>query len=222
MSENKRLLIYGDSNSWGYLDDGLGQRFERRWPVEMCRHLSEIQPVSLIEECLPGRTTNLDDPAMGNAFNGSSPFETVLLSHQPLDHVLIMLGTNDLKARFRRSAEEIAAAAVELARLAACVPAGRGGWASDQRPEVSLICPLLIGNRASDSKWERADEWAGATEKSQALLFAFQAACRKADINLIDGNLFGQSSERDPIHWRAQTHLDFGRGMARVMQPLLV
>ena len=40
MSENKRILVYGDSNSWGYLDDGSGERFQDRWPVEMDKHLS--------------------------------------------------------------------------------------------------------------------------------------------------------------------------------------
>ena len=217
----KRILIYGDSNSWGYLDDGQGQRFDRRWPVEMCRHLSKINPVSLIEECLPGRTTNIDDPVMGNAFNGLTPLETVLLSHQPLDHIVIMLGTNDLKARFSRSAEDIAAAAVELAKMARSVPAGRGGWARDQTAEVSLVCPLVLGQKAGDPMWERANEWAGATEKSEALASAFQTLCSAAKIRLIDGNLFGQSSLRDPIHWEAQTHLGFGQGMARALQPQL-
>ena len=55
---------------------------------------------------------------MGTAFNGHSPFEAVLLSHQPLDHILIMLGTNDLKARFNRTADDIAAAIVGLAQMA--------------------------------------------------------------------------------------------------------
>ena len=220
-AETKRLLIYGDSNSWGYLDDGLGHRFERRWPVEMCRHLSAVQPVTLIEECLPGRTTNIDDPVMGTAYNGLSPLEAVLLSHQPLDHIVIMLGTNDLKARFSRSAEDIASAAVGLANLARSVPAGRGGWSGGQTSEVSLVCPLVLGQRAGDHAWERADEWAGAPEKSAALAAAFQAACHTANIRLIDGNLFGRSSARDPIHWDAQTHLEFGEGMARTLQPNL-
>ena len=41
MSENKRILIYGDSNSWGYLDDGDGERFKRRWQIEMANQLSQ-------------------------------------------------------------------------------------------------------------------------------------------------------------------------------------
>ena len=107
MSENKRILVYGDSNSWGYLDDGSGERFQDRWPVEMDKHLSYDLSITLIEECLPARTTNLADPELGSSFNGEATLEAVLLSHQPLDHVLIMLGTNDLKAKFDRNINDI-------------------------------------------------------------------------------------------------------------------
>lgn len=221
MSESLRILIYGDSNSWGYLDDGLGHRYDRRWPVEMQKHLSALTSVSLTEECLPGRTTDLDDLVMGGCFNGHVPFEAILRSHQPLDHILIMLGTNDLKARFNRTADDIAAAVVDLAETARSVPAGRGSWSGAQTPEVIIVCPLMIGRRARDPGWERVEEWTGAFEKSQALPSALQAACRTAGLRMIDGNQFGCSSERDPIHWDEQTHIRFGKGIARTLQPNL-
>ena len=221
MSKETRILIYGDSNSWGYLDDGLGQRFARRWPVEMLTLLSAQHSVSVIEECLPGRTTNLPDPVMGACFDGQIPLEALLRSHQPLDHILIMLGTNDLKARFNRTAEDIAAAVVGLAKMARSVPVGRGGWSSAVAPEVSVICPLIIGQKASDPGWERVDEWAGANKKSEALPLALQRACSAASVTMFDGNEFGQSSERDPIHWSEETHIRFGAGMAQAIQPYL-
>ena len=103
-----RVLVYGDSNSWGYLDDGLVLRFADRWPVEMARALAaQGRPVELVEECLPGRTTNLTDPKMGDFVDGAAPFEAILRSHIPLDLILIMLGTNDVKAHFGRSTDEI-------------------------------------------------------------------------------------------------------------------
>ena len=92
-----RILVYGDSNSWGYLDDGSGTRHPERWPVMMARHLRQTGiAAELVEECLPGRTTNLDDPQKGAWCNGRTPLRAILLSQQPLDHVLLMLGTNDL------------------------------------------------------------------------------------------------------------------------------
>ena len=56
-----RILVYGDSNSWGYLDDGSGQRYQNRWPVVMAGELAARgMPVELVEECLPGRTTSTE------------------------------------------------------------------------------------------------------------------------------------------------------------------
>ena len=81
-----RILIYGDSNSWGYLDDGSGQRFGGRWPQQMASQLG----AEIIEECLPGRVTHGADPAEGPQFDGTAPFLAILMSHQPLDHVIII------------------------------------------------------------------------------------------------------------------------------------
>ena len=222
MTENKRILIYGDSNSWGYLDDGNGERFQYRWPIEMANYLSNIFSVDLIEECLPARTTNLSDPVLGSSFNGELTLEAILLSHQPIDHVLIMLGTNDLKARFNRNINDIVNAIIGLAKITRSTPAGRGGWFSDYAPDVSIICPLVIGKKANDPSWDRADEWTGAYEKSLLLAYNLQKACNLAGINMIDGNEFGSSSENDPIHWDQKNHQRFGQKLAKAIQPLLL
>lgn len=222
MSDAIRVLVYGDSNSWGYLDDGQGVRCLRRWPQEMLKHLQRLMSIELIEECLPGRTTNLADPVMGASFDGQLPLEALLLSHQPLDHVLIMLGTNDLKARFNRTADDIAKAIVDLGRFAVAVPAGRGGWSSSTAAQITVICPLIIGQRACAPTWERVEEWVGANKKSAALPSLLERACKEAGLGYIDGNQFGRSSQCDPIHWSEQTHVDFGAGMAQALQNDLV
>ena len=68
-----RILVYGDSNSWGYLDDGSGQRYENRWPVVMAGELvARGMPVELVEECLPGRTTSADDAFQPAPASGAS------------------------------------------------------------------------------------------------------------------------------------------------------
>ena len=218
MSENKRILIYGDSNSWGYLDDGSGERFQGRWPIEMVKHLSQTHSVDLIEECLPARTTNLSDPVLGSSFNGELTLEAILLSHQPIDHVLIMLGTNDLKAKFDRSINDITNAIVGLAEIAKSTPAGRGGWFSDQTPNVVVICPLKIGQKAEDPNWDRFEEWVGAYEKSILLPDTLKKACNSVGLNMIDGNQLGVSSEFDPIHWNQEIHQRFGLKMAKAIQ----
>jgi lysophospholipase L1-like esterase len=204
MTENKRILIYGDSNSWGYLDDGNGERFQYRWPIEMANYLSNIFSVDLIEECLPARTTNLSDPVLGSSFNGELTLEAILLS------------------RFNRNINDIVNAIIGLAKITRSTPAGRGGWFSDDAPDVSIICPLVIGKKANDPSWDRADEWTGAYEKSLLLAYNLQKACNLAGINMIDGNEFGSSSEHDPIHWDQKNHQRFGQKLAKAIQPLLL
>ena len=111
----KRILVFGDSNSWGYTDEDNGQRYEKRWPILLSQEL--IQKgfnTEIIEDCLPGRTTNIDDPQDGIHLNGAKVLKSSLLSHSPIDLVILMLGTNDLKFRFQRTAENIADGIKEL------------------------------------------------------------------------------------------------------------
>ena len=99
------IFVYGDSNSWGYLDDGTGLRYERRWPEVMKQYLTEADFVS--QDCLPGRTVANDDPENGSHLNGRENLLASILAHSPIDHVLLMLGTNSFKYRMNLSAERI-------------------------------------------------------------------------------------------------------------------
>src|ERR1700726_2378354 len=124
----KRILVFGDSNSWGFVPcnaNELTTRYDAftRWPAAMAARLGS--GFELVEEALSGRTTDLDDAQIdlpsahlrGAVFNGAKILPALLASHLPLDLVIIMLGTNDLKTRFKRNANEIAIAALGLARL---------------------------------------------------------------------------------------------------------
>ena len=210
-----RILVYGDSNSWGYLDDGTGVRFEDRWPQVMARVMRETGvDVDLIEECLPGRATTADDPREGAQFNGMTPLVPILLSHKPLDHVIIMLGTNDLKTRFHRSAAEITDGVMALADVARSTPCGRGSWTAQVAPNVTIICPPVLGVRADIPAWDRYEEWLEGRSKSKLLPRLLASACRSSGIRFIDGNLYANSSSLDPIHWDGSTHIKFGTSLA--------
>ena len=108
MSE-KTVLCYGDSNTWGY-DPATQKRYPRnvRWAGVLRRALGNGYLV--IEEGLNGRTTVWDDPIEGYK-NGKEYLVPCLETHKPIDLVIIMLGTNDLKARFHVPACDIAAGA---------------------------------------------------------------------------------------------------------------
>ena len=106
----KTVLCYGDSNTYGakpigfdILDSPLiagDMRFSRdeRWTGILQK---ELEPdYFVIEEGLNARTTSFDDPVEGFHKNGKTYLLPCLESHAPIDLVILMLGTNDLKKRF--------------------------------------------------------------------------------------------------------------------------
>ena len=105
----KRILCYGDSNTWGYRPDGQG-RFDvpKTWPGVMAAALEGQAVVDIDGLC--GRTTTIPDPVEGEHLNGAMYLLPCLLAHSPLDLVIIKLGCNDQKRRFNMHAIDIAAA----------------------------------------------------------------------------------------------------------------
>ena len=120
----RTVLCFGDSNTWGF-EPGTQARYPRdaRWPGVLAAALGAGWHV--VEAGLNGRTTVFDDP-LGDK-NGLRHLGPVLESAAPVDLVVVMLGTNDLKTRFGASAYEIAEGAGRIAdavRASAAGPAG--------------------------------------------------------------------------------------------------
>lgn len=116
-----RILCFGDSNTHGIAPmptRDANQRYggDTRWPGVMVAALGPDW--TLIEEGLPGRTTARDDPVMGAHMNGHTGLRMALASHQPIDVLVIMLGTNDLKTRFAPTAHRVAAGMAGLLDIA--------------------------------------------------------------------------------------------------------
>ena len=141
----KRILCYGDSNTWGY-DPVARDRFDAatRWTRVLAASLGA--DYEIIEEGLCGRTTIWDDPVTEYR-NGRTYLIPCLDTHCPLDLVVLMLGTNDLKSRFSLSAYDIAAGAGVLVDLVQRSEAGRNG-----RPPLSAACRSDVGTSLADGR----------------------------------------------------------------------
>ena len=121
------VLCFGDSNTYGR-DPKTKGRFEHdvRWPGVLAKTLGRGYHV--IEEGLNGRTTVWDDPVRGHQKrNGSMYLLPCLESHSPIDLLIVMLGTNDLKARFSVTAYDIGQSMGALIETAQRSGAGRNG-----------------------------------------------------------------------------------------------
>jgi lysophospholipase L1-like esterase len=215
----KRILVYGDSNSWGFVPCAADQPTTRydtstRWPAVMAARLGSA--VEILEEGLSARTTDLDDFGIdlpsahlrGAIFNGAKLLPAILASHLPLDLVIIMLGTNDLKTRFNRSPQKIAIAALGLARLIAeC----EGGVATVYpTPKVLLIAPPPLG-----TTFHHPEDWAGSHAKSLELGSVFGDAAAVANLPFLDAGEVISTEGIDGIHFTPEAQVKLGEAVAK-------
>ncbi len=187
----KTILCYGDSNTWGY-NPITEARYplEQRWVTLLERDLGPDYLV--IPEGLNGRTTVWPDPVTGKYKSGKRTLIPILESHHPLDLVVLLLGTNDLKHRFGLSAWDIASSVqtlVEMIQGSTFGPDGRG-------PQVLLIAPpptCVPGTRFGEM-------FAGADEKSQHLAHYFKQVADEFRCGFLDAGQHVVSSKVDGIH----------------------
>lgn len=208
----RTILCYGDSNTHGTRPmrdlNGAG-RFDHdaRWPSAMARALGPEYDV--IAEGHPGRTTVHDDPMEGEYRNGFRVLPAILESHKPLDMVILMLGTNDLKNCFHVSAADIAFCLDRLIRVIRTAGAGPDG----QAPQVLVIAPppiLEVGCLA--------EMFAGGAAKSHQLGGAVQTMTTRMDAGFFDAGGVIQVSPLDGIHFEAEAQVALGLAMSHTLR----
>ncbi len=136
----KNILIYGDSNTWGYDSSRYvpeADAFQRmdeteRWPALVQSLLGPAYHI--IEDALNGRTVMWDDPYMPYR-NGLQGLRMALDAHSPLQLVVMQLGCNELKDYFNLNAGMIARGIEILVREC------RVSYYGYPAPKVLLIAP---------------------------------------------------------------------------------
>lgn len=206
----KTVLCFGDSNTWGY-NPANGSRFgyNERWPGIMRQNLGDGFVV--IEEGLNHRTTLWDDPIQPYK-NGKTYLIPCLDSHKPLDLVFLMLGSNDLKARFDVNASDIAESAGLLVDIIQRSGSGHGGFA----PKVVLMSPppfsVLTDLQEMFEGWE---------EKFQTISDQFRITAESRGVNFLDTSQYVASSELDGIHLDAGAHRKLGQVATSLAREIL-
>lgn len=207
----KVILCYGDSNTWGY-DPHTQERFSSwvRWTGVLARQLGAEYHV--IEEGLSGRTTVWDDPVEGLHKNGKNYLLPCLESHQPIDLVILMLGTNDLKMRFSVPTADIAASVGVLVDVIQKSAAGVGGTA----PQVLLMAPPPVGKLS-----EYAEMFSNAKAKSGKLSEYYRVVSTQYGCDFMNAGDLIVSSDIDGIHFEADQHKKLGEAVALRVKEIL-
>jgi len=164
---SKRILCYGDSNTWGYdpnQPEGASYTaripYESRWTGIVQRNLGDGYRV--IEEGHNGRTTVWDDPMVPYR-NGLKYIDACMESHAPIDLIILMIGVNDMKPRISGRAFDSAKGLGCLVDRVKKNPCGRLG----KIPKILIISPIAIGEYIEKAKF--ADEFGGRNAYEQSL-----------------------------------------------------
>lgn len=164
-----RILCFGDSNTWGFSPQQLSKDYNLRFDSEH-RWTGVLQNIlgkdyTIIEEGHNGRTTVFDDPIEINR-NGIKFIDACLETHEPVDIVIIMLGTNDLKPRLCGRAHDSARGIKRLIESVENSKTGRGG----RSPKILVISPVLIGENIEQTGF--FEEFGGKAGHEQSKLFS--------------------------------------------------
>ena len=210
----KTILCYGDSNTYGTRPDGLGRWNETvRWPCLLQKKLGESWHV--IEEGCGYRTTVFDDPIEPYK-NGRTYLSPCLYSHRPLDLVIIMLGTNDMKARFSATATDIAQGAKVLADLVQNFDYQNG----NKTPKVLVACPVTLGEEICKGPF-KGSFGPDAYQKSLLLWQEFQEVFSSTEYALCNAGAWASPSELDQIHLDAEGHAFLAQGFYEIIREML-
>ena len=207
------VLAYGDSLTWGYDPVSLGRHaYQDRWTSVLAGALGPS--VNLIVEGLNGRTTAFDDHLADCERNGAKLLPSILETHAPLDLVIIMLGTNDLK---QGPAGAAFAAVRGMKRLVTLVR--YHVWANDyDAPDILLVAPPRICETANVPF---AAMFRGALEESAMLASLYRDLADETGCGFFDAGSVAQTTPLDGIHLDAENTRAIGRGLEPVVRMML-
>jgi len=209
----KTVLAFGDSLTWGFDPTNSGRHArENRWPVALAEALGGR--VEVLAEGLNGRTTAFDDHLGDADRNGARVLPTLLASHKPLDLVVIMLGTNDLKPAVHGQAF---AAKQGMAKLVSIVR--HHDWSLEaEAPAILLVAPPPFCETANP---DFAAMFAGKIEESHMLGSMYADLADELECGFYDAATVAKTTPLDGIHLDGAGTKAVGKALAPVVSLML-
>ena len=203
----RRVLCYGDSNTWGYIPTGGRYDEDVRWPMRMQRLLGDGWAV--VEEGFNGRTCVEDDPVEGGFKSGLNYLPPCLMSHNPLDVVILLLGTNDTKRRFGLTPMTIGQSMMQLVRAVKLYGVNADGDA----PHIIIAAPPPIRDNLMETRHaECFGEQAIAVSKG--LGPELRRVSKLLRVDFFDAAPYAEVSLLDAVHMTANGHIRLAEAMA--------
>ena len=215
----KHIVCLGDSNTHGYCADPAdcadgGSRFNEaeRWTCLLQQLLGEDYHV--LEEGLSGRTTVFPDP-LHESMPALEVAYPILMSHEPVDLLIIMLGTNDTKERLSMNAPCISLGMDRLLTKCKQVPC----W-GDHSPNILVICPPHIGVEMENSP-VGIHMGKGCAEKSRELSRYLEPVVKAQGCAYLDSEGITEFNKIDYMHLTRKGHRLLAEHLATLVPTLV-
>lgn len=210
----KHIVCFGDSNTHGYCAvpddcaDG-GNRFneEERWTCLLQKKLGPEYLV--IEEGLSGRTTVFQDP-LEEGMAGIDVLYSTLMSHEPIDLLIVMLGTNDTKDRFGANATCIGIGMERLIKKAKTIDCWRNG-----NPNILVVAPPWIGEGLKKAP-EGNIMGETCVEKSRKLAEIYKEVCERQHCSFLNAEGIAEFNTRDCMHLTKKGHAQLANALSDI------
>lgn len=194
-----KILCYGDSNTWGF-DREHNCRIKHRWT----KVLQTLSPQDeIIEAGLNGRTTTFDDPYNEHR-NGRKTLPVLLKQHQPLDVIIIMLGTNDLKNIFHASEFAIAKGIRELIRIIRNPYLYEFDYAP---PKILIVVPAPLHHSYKENESIMADFGQRGYDISLKLKDTYKSIADEYQCAYLNAGDFISAHDFDCVHISEESHI---------------
>ena len=210
----KTVLAYGDSLTWGSVP-GKAERHARadRWPDVLATALGDR--VHVVSDGLRGRSTAYDEHLADCDRNGARILPTTLYAHAPVDLVILMLGSNDLKPGVAGTA---IAAMQGMRRCVEIVKTHSARMAGVEPAEVLIVAPPAIVETADPFY---AGMLAGGVEQSAMLASLYADLADEMECGFFDAGSVAQASPVDGIHLDAASSRAIGKALAPMVHVML-
>lgn len=207
----KNILCFGDSNTFASHPLGGRHPYETRWTGRLQMLLGD--EYRIIEEGLGGRTTVFEDQ-IAPGRNGRTALPVAIATHNPIDLIILMLGTNDLKEQYHVTAWDLGKAMEQLLQIIETFP-----YAPHYaKPQVLLVSPIEMN--------ERVDETFGcfvpaAAERSRHFPEIYAPVAKQYGAHFFDAATVARPSEEDHLHMDADSHHALADALAQQVRTIL-
>jgi lysophospholipase L1-like esterase len=170
--------------------------------------------VNIVADGLNGRTTAFDDHLSGFERNAAKTLTTALGTHFPLDLVIIMLGTNDMKTFICGNALGTKRGMQRLIEIVRTAPYQLGVKA----PDILIMSPPALGE-AGGPEFRLVFEQG--IEQSRLLSAYYDDAAKEAACGFFDAGSVAKTSPVDGVHLDRDNTRAIGKAIAPIVRGIL-